>query len=146
MTYPFPEGNVGWQPKDIIALLCTKMSPDDWRPITGAAVLWCESWGSPRAIGKVIWKPGQPDHLSIDLGLFQLNSYWWPGRPRPEVCFDPFKAYELVWPVLTRNKTWSYDWTPWICYTGGYYKSHLNFARQGMIQYREIMGLPKGPF
>lgn len=162
MAYTFPafDGDrpTPWKPVDIIALLCQpgKMSPDDWRPITFAAVTMAESGGDPLAVGKVIWAPGKETHLSVDMGMFQLNSYYtlvtghYPGTIGPirqAEVFDPFTAWDYVWKLLNRGRTgWQYNMTPWTAYNNGSYDRHVTACYQGMLEYRTVMGLPKAPF
>jgi hypothetical protein len=145
-SYPFPAFGperplVWWKAADIIALLCTKMDVNDWRPITGCAVVIGESGGNPLAIGKPVWAPSSPAHLSLDLGMFQLNSYW--QTVIPPVAFNPWSAWEVAWKMLQVGRTgWSYNWSHWIAYTNLSYKRHLTTAYHGMQEYRQIMGLP----
>jgi hypothetical protein len=158
MAYTFPAGNVTWKPVDVIALMCQPgfMSPEDWRPITGCAVVSAESGGNPLALGKVIWSPGNVIHLSIDsLGMFQLESYWHTVTgPFPDVppitvadCFDPFKAWTQTWKVINKNRVgWNYNWTDWSTYVDGTYDKHVAASLAGMKAYRVAVGLPPGVF
>ena len=163
MTYPFPEFDgpdrpTFWRPADIIALLCRDgfMSPDDWRPITFAAVVMAESAGSPLATGTVIWAPGKVTHLSVDLGMFQLNSYYatvsghYPGSVGPITtaeCFNPFTAWDYTWLLLNKERTgWSYNMQPWVAWKTGAYDKYVTACYRGMLEYREVMDLGKGPF
>lgn len=158
MPYTFPEGNVVWEPVDIIALLCQPgyMSPDDWRPIDGCAIVLAESGGNPLALGRVVWNPGNPTHLTIDsLGMFQLLLYYhtvtgpYPDVPPISVadCFDPHKAWVQTWKTINKGrKGWHYNWTPWSAYTSGSYDKFLTPALLGMRAYRASQGLPPGPF
>lgn len=146
MAYTFPAGNVVWTPRDIAALLCTKMDPADWRPVTGIAVVLAESGGDPLATGRAVWNPTAPTHLSIDLGLFQLNSYYHTVTgPYPDVppitlaqAFDPFASWEQTWKVINKGRpdTWHYNWSPWTVYKTGIYDRFLDTARQGLLDYR----------
>jgi Lysozyme like domain len=157
MAYAFPAGNVIWKPMDIIALLCQPgfMSPDDWRPVTGCAVVMAESGGDPLATGPANWSPGNVAHLSIDLGIFQLNSYWhtvvdpFPDVPKITMadCFDPQKAMAQTWKVINKAKTgWNYNWTAWTAYQSGSYDKHVSASLAGMRAYRIAQSLPPGVF
>jgi hypothetical protein len=157
MAYTFPAGNVVWKPVDIIALLCQSgyMSPDDWRPVTGCAVVLAESGGDPLASSRANWNPGNVTHLSIDLGIFQLNSYWhtvvdpFPDVPKIPVadCFDPQKALAQTWKVINKGKTgWNYNWTAWSAYDNGSYDKHVSTALAGMKEYRINQKLGPGVF
>ena len=153
MTYPFPtDPKAIWTPRDICALLCSDgyMSPNDWRPITACAVVLGESGGNPLALGKLVYKPESPAHLSIDLGMFQINSYWqvandpYPTVPRISWAdtFDPRAAWAHTWRVINHTRTgWHYDWSKWVAYTSGAYDRHLGAARRGLNEYRDTLGL-----
>lgn len=155
--YTFPAGNVIWKPVDIIALLCQPqyMSPDDWRPITGCAVCLAESGGNPLETGIANWNPGHPTHLSIDLGGWQLNSYYhtvvdpFPDVPKITVqeCFDMQASMAQVWKVINKARpSWNYNWTSWTTFNTGAYDKHLSAALAGMKAYRSVMGLSVGVF
>ena len=158
MAYTFPAGNVVWEPVDIIALMCQPnyMSPDDWRPVTGCAIVLAESGGDPLALGRVVWNPGSPIHLTIDsLGMFQLLLYYhtvtgpFPDVPPISVadCFDPFKAWAQTWKTINKGrKGWNYNWDSWSGYTNGTYDKHVPAALAGMKAYRVDQGLPAAPF
>lgn len=161
MAWTFPAGNVVWKAEDIIALECQPgfMSPDDWRPVTFCAVTLGESGGNPLNTS-VNWSPavtGAPPvtHLSIDLGMFQLNSYWhtvvgpYPDVPPISIaqCLDPFTAWVQTWKVLNKQRTgWHYNMTPWHAFITGAYDKHISAALAGMKRYRSVSGLPPGVF
>lgn len=104
-----------------------------------------ESGGNPFAVGKPVWSPNSVAHLSVDLGMFQLNSHWQGATP--PMAFNPFTAYEKAWQMLNTNRDgWVYNYTPWIAYTNDTYKRHISAATQGMRNYRVAVGLPVGMF
>lgn len=157
MPWTFPAGNVVWKAEDIVALMCQPnfMSPEDWRPVTGCAVVLAESGGDPLATGRAVWNPGNVTHLSVDLGMFQLNSYWhtvvapFPDVPAIPVadCFDPQKAWAQTWKVINKGRTgWNYQWSAWTAYDNGSYDKHVSAALTGMKKYRSMSGLPPGVF
>jgi hypothetical protein len=157
MAYTFPAGNVVWKPIDIIALICQPgfMSPEDWRPVTACAIALAESGGDPLATGRAVWNPGNVTHLSVDLGIWQLNSYYhttvdpFPDVPKITVadCFDAQKATTQVWKVINKNKTgWNYNWTAWTTYNNGSYDKQIAAALAGMKAYRVNQALPPGVF
>lgn len=160
MPYTFPAGNVKHTPADIIAVLCQPgyMSPDDFRPITGCAVVLAESGGDPLATGRAVWNPGAPTHKSIDLGLFQLNSYYhtvtgpFPPTVGPITvadCFDVQLSWAQTWKVITRGRPadgWDYNWSAWTAFRTGAYDQWLDEAVAGMRAYRTAMALPTGRF
>lgn len=149
MAYTFPVGNVIWNPRDICALLCTKMDPLDNRPAIGCAVVLAESGGDPLATGRAIWNPGAPTHLSIDLGLFQLNSYYatvtghFPDVPPITIAqaFDPLAAWDYAWKLINKNRpdTWHYNWSSWAVWKSGAYDKHLANALAGLTAYRATL-------
>lgn len=158
MAWTFPAGNVVWKPEDIIALICQPgfMSPDDWRPVTFCAIVLAESGGDPLAIN-VNWNPGNPYHLSLDLGMFQLNSKDnidnppYPDVPKitAQVALDPQPAWAHTFKLLNKNKPgWNYNYSPWSAYNGGSYDKRVPDALTGMKKYRatSVPPLPPGPF
>jgi hypothetical protein len=155
--WTFPEVNVVWKPEDIIALVCQDgyMSPNDWRPITACAVCLAESAGYPLAVSKANWLPGTKSHLSVDVGLWQLNNYWQitvdPFPTVPKIAwadaFDPFKSWEHVWKLINVGRTgWNYNWSAWSSYNSGAYDKHVTTALNAMRLYRAKVGLPVAPF
>jgi hypothetical protein len=150
MTLPTDPKTI-WTPVQIIELLCTKMSPNDWRPVTACAVVLAESAGDPLAVGKLVYKPGSPAHLSLDLGIFQLNSYYQTVvNPYPTIepigwadCFNPVAAYEHVWKLITiERKGWNYDWSKWTTYITGAYDNYVSTAYKAMNEYRDtVLGI-----
>lgn len=157
MLYEFPSPNQVFTPTDIIALLCQDgfMSPNDWRPITGAAVCLAESGGDPLETGKAVWNPGAVTHLSVDIGIWQLNDYYnTVVDPYPTVlkisraeCFDPFRATQQTWQLINmERKGWNYNWNLWTAYKNGSYDKYVSAALGGMREYRDIMGLGLGVF
>ena len=154
--FPSPETRI-WIPEQVIALLCQPgfMSPDDWRPITGAAVVFSESGGMPLRCSDANWSPLTNYHLTLDLGMFQLNEYSnvdnepYPGLGKisRKECFDPFLSWNHVWKIINRTKTgWQYDWKLWTGYTSGAYDKHIRACLEGMRSYRTVMGLGQGVF
>lgn len=161
MSYTFPDQTVRplpWTARDITALVCqpTHMSPDDWRAVTFVAVVLAESGGDPLARGSVVWSPLSPAHLSIDLGMFQLNSYWqhtavdpFPSIMRITVaqCFDPFASWVQSWKLLNiARKGWGYNMSHWTVFDSGDYLKYVTPALNGMREYRAAMGLGVGVF
>jgi hypothetical protein len=148
MAYVFPGGNLVWKPIDIVALLCTKMASTDNRPAVGCAVILAESAGDPLATGRAIWNPGAPTHLSIDLGLFQLNSYYttvtghYPDVPPITLAatFDPIQSWDYAWKLLnkTRPDTWHYNWNAWTAFKSGTYDKFLPGSIAALEQYRVL--------
>jgi hypothetical protein len=163
-VWVFPLGNVVWKPEDIIALICqpTFMSPDDWRPVTFCAITLAESGGDPLALGKVIWAPDKPTHLTIDsFGMFQLLQYYqtmvdpFPDVPKitQQAAFDPHKAWPHCWKLMNKQRPgWSYNFSWWSASKSDDptkpppYDKHLAAAYQGMRVYRETMELGRGVF
>lgn len=148
MAYTFPAGNAIWTDVDVIALLCTKMSSADNRPATVLATVIGESGCNPLALGKVIWNPGKPTHLSFDIGLFQLNSYYHTVTgPYPDVppitfaaALDPMLAFEQAWKVMNKNRpdAYHYNLQPWTVYNTGAYDKYLQRALTALAAYRAL--------
>jgi hypothetical protein len=115
---------------------------NDSRLVTATAVVLAEAGGDPLATGRAVWNPGAPTHLSIDLGLFQLNSYYhtvtgpYPSVPPITVaqCFDPFASWDQAWQVLTRDRpdAFHWNWSQWTVYKTGAYDAHMKTAQAGV--------------
>lgn len=124
------------------------MPISDWRIVTATAIVLAESGGNPLIVSKPNWSPGKPTHLSIDMGLYQLNSFYQVlNNPYPSIpkipwqdVFDPFKAFEHVWKLITMKGGWAYDWSAWSAYTNGSYQKHVSAAYQGLTKYRAAAG------
>lgn len=157
--YPFPseDRDAFWSATDITALICSPgyMSPDDWRPITFCAVVLAESGGMPHIVSAPNWDPGAVTHLSVDLGLFQLNSYYnvevdpFPTLPAISIadCLTPLRSWQQAWALLNvDNDSWGYNMRWWSAYKEGTFVSRLPAALAGMRQYRQMMGLGSDPF
>lgn len=139
-----------WSAKDIAALVCTKMDVNDWRPVTAVSIALAESGGRPLAVSKLNWIPGAKAHLSVDLGLFQLNSYFnTVVNPYPDVpkiawvdALDPFKNWEQTWKLINKGRTgWSYNWNGWTTFSSGVYKNFTTTALAGVNGYRATLGM-----
>ncbi len=155
--YVFPESNVIWSARDVVALCCRPgfMSPDDWRAVTFTAIIRGESGFNPLAISKAIWAPDKPYHRSVDLGLVQLNSHWnvdndpYPDVPRVSVSdtLDPFVAFNQAWKMMNKQRVgWAYNWNAWVVFKTGAYDRYVFEALTGMREYRASMLLPVGVF
>lgn len=153
MPYTFPPGNVVWKPVDIIALLCQPglMSPDDWRPVYACAIALAESGGDPLIVSRANWNPGAPTHLSVDVGIWQLNSYYQtvvdPFPDVPKILFsdalDPFKSMTQTWKLINKGRTgWNYNWSAWSTFNTGSYDKRVAEALAGMKAYRLNQALP----
>lgn len=144
-NYPWPAGNIKWGPRDLAALMHQRIGLDS-RLDTAVAVVLAESGGDPLETGRAVWAPGQVTHLSVDLGMFQLNSYYhtvtgpYPTVPPITVaaCFDPKLAWNQAWEVLQRDRpdNFHWNWKPWTVYTSGAYDAHLASARGGVTSLR----------
>lgn len=65
-----------------------------WRVPTFIAIGWAESGGDTYALNLNV-KPDKIDHLSLDIGLWQINDYWWPKYARA-VTTDLFASAKAV--------------------------------------------------
>lgn len=101
----------------------------DWRSITVTAVIWAESGGYAWA-RPIINKPGEPDHLSVDRGICQFNSYWW-HHVADRIAYDPAFAIPTMVNAV-RTDGWSLDLRWWNTFTSGAYQQHVPAARQAV--------------
>ena len=92
---------------------------DTWHVVNATAVAWAESAGWTMAV-RINQRPGTESHLSMDLGLWQLNEHWNRRRDpsfSPLMAFTPEVAagvaYSLAQECARIYGTWRADWRWW---------------------------------
>ena len=105
---------------------------DYWSAVNFGAICWAESGGNAHATPVVV-NPDSPAHLSLDVGLMQLNTFWQQARfSNVAAALDPATNVRLavdlcLLPHSTNPdpKPWRPTWHWWAGYTSGNYKVHL---------------------
>lgn len=113
-----------------------------WACVTAVQVAWAESGLDPHAVN-VVDVPVRPDGSpnpafpSLDLGLFQINTYWWPALSvrdalTPETnAVHAYKMWagsfnaapERPWTVRIQKA-----WSLWVVYTTGAHRKYETVA------------------
>jgi len=75
-----------------------------YRIPTMIAIGQAESALDERAINLNTHDPQSPAYLSLDLGVWQINTYWWVDkRYRVQQLFDPTFNATVAWEVFTKS-------------------------------------------
>jgi hypothetical protein len=107
-----------------------------WQIITGTAVIGAESRFDAYAvnvIGERFRADGKPNpaYRSLDIGLFQVNTYWHPGFKIADLLDSDrnIAAARLIFlerweakPNLGWNAWTAYAWSAWVTYKNGLHK------------------------
>jgi hypothetical protein len=99
-----------------------------WSSITCLAVCWGES-GGDAYIRPVVLNPTSPAHLSLDIGLMQINTHWHPRHTIPQLL-DPAENMQFgIDLALLGQQPWKPNWTYWGAYKNGTYMRHHASAK-----------------
>lgn len=114
-----------------VAALCLNTGIGGWPTISAVAIAWAESGGNAYATNINDGDPTSVAYLSIDLGMWQTNSYWHP-EVKPREAFDPELQFPHVLRIAQRRTGQygyiSYNWTAWSTYNAGTYKKFITPA------------------
>jgi len=72
-----------------------------WRIPTFTAIGWAESGGDTYSLNLNV-KPDKIDHLSLDIGLWQINDFWWPKFTRKQTT-DLLESANCVYSMVGGN-------------------------------------------
>ena len=115
-----------------------------WSSITAVAIALAESAGNALAMPAVIHDPASPAYLSVDVGLWQMNSYWQQHRyTRISELLDPATNCRLAVDLaLTgrHNTPWRPDWSYWTAYKAGQAWEHIPRSRDAVNHVRAERG------
>lgn len=106
---------------DEIAVLVRDAGFTGDNAVIAIAVIWAESGGNAWAVN-INSTPGKT-YGSIDLGLVQWNSYWWPYIT-PAKAMDPVFAVKKFFEV-TKGTNFLY----WNAYVNKSYLRFMDYAR-----------------
>lgn len=95
--------------------------------VTALAVIWAESGGNGWAVN-VNSLPGRPADGSLDLGICQFNTYWWPAQK----ANDLMKA-EYSIPLFYRASKYGTYFGYWAAFVYGYHLKFMDFARAALF-------------
>ena len=114
-----------------------------WSSITCLALCWAESGGDAFARPVVI-NESSPAHLSLDVGLMQMNTHWQPHHKLPDLLTPQYNVTAGVSLALfDGSPPWSPNWGWWSAHKNGSWKQHLGPARHAINRVRAIHG--EGP-
>ena len=108
---------------ELARLVCRPGWAWPYAAVTAMAVALAESGGDPHAV-HVVDRPDSPAHLSLDLGLWQINTWWHAEVPIAE-ALDPETAVAHAQRISTNGRSWS----PWAAWKSGAYRRHLPRAQ-----------------
>lgn len=95
--------------------------------VTALAVIWAESGGNAWAVN-INSAPGKPTDGSMDLGLCQFNTYWWPYQR----ANDLMKA-EYSIPLMYRASRQGTAFYYWAAFVYGYHVKFMDYARAALF-------------
>lgn len=98
-----------------------------WSAVTCLSVCWGES-GGDAYVRPVVLNPTSPAHLSLDIGLMQINTHWHPRHTIPQLL-DPATNIRIgISLALLGAQPWKPNWTYWGAFKNDTYKRHLSAA------------------
>lgn len=95
--------------------------------VTALAVLWAESGGNAWAVN-VNSAPGKPTDGSLDLGIAQFNTYWWPWQR----ANDLMKIEHSIPLFYRASKNGTY-FGYWNAYVNKYHLKFMDYARAALF-------------
>ena len=125
-------GGTRYTPVEIAEVALTVFDPD-WNAINAVAVALAESGGWSRAIHLVDEDEESRAFLSLDLGLWQVNTFWHPTLAIDE-SLRPEVQVVYVAQIAKRREAWGYSWELWTTWRTGAYHDHLPAARAAVNQ------------
>lgn len=127
-----------WSPDEIAALVGGEIDLD-WNAVNAVAVALAESGGFEHAVNLVDHDPAAVTYLSLDVGLFQVNTYW---HDLPlAASLTPERQVKYVLQLAKRRDGWGYDWSLWTTWKTGAAKRFLGEARHAVNRVRAARGL-----
>jgi hypothetical protein len=80
-----------------IAQLAADAGFQTWQVVRMTSICLAESAGNAYAVN-VVHNPTSPAHRSLDIGLWQINTHWWPGSILERL--DPAGNARMAWEVF----------------------------------------------
>lgn len=125
---------------DEVAVICLESGMRGWPTVTAISIAWAESGGNAYAVNINDGNPDNQAYLSMDLGLWQTNTFWHPEIPIAE-AFTPVNQIIHVRRIAERTESWSwiaYDWSAWNTYKA---KLHQKFTAPAVTAVRNAGGV-----
>lgn len=114
-----------------IAEIVLEQLPADWNAISCVAIALAESGGWTKAVNVVDHDPDARAFNSLDLGLWQTNTYWHPAV-QSQQAFDPHSQMRYVAEISKKPNAWSRNWSLWTTYKTGAHRPFLGRARHAI--------------
>jgi len=118
-----PDASAGAAPADLCAKVALRAGFGGDRLVTAVAVGMGESSCRPDAQNSNGPTKGCPNG-SVDRGLWQINSCWHPSVSK-SCAYDAQCNANAAYRISARGT----NFKPWVAYTNGSYRNHLNAAR-----------------
>lgn len=112
---------------DEVAELLIEEGAEGWTVVTMGGIVVAESGRNAYAVN-VNHSPDKPSHRSIDVGLFQINSFFNP-RHKIRDLFDPRYNTRVALRVLADAGGPPSGYRRWNAYQAGLHVPHLAEAR-----------------
>lgn len=100
-----------------------------WLAIDFIAIALAESGGNAHAVHVVDRDPASKAYLSLDLGMWQINTYWWPTVSIAD-SLTPEKQWVHVRTLSKHSDRWGYKLDLWTTWTNGRAYDFLSVARK----------------
>jgi len=112
---------------DDVARLLVAEGATGWTVVTMGAICAAESGRDAYAVN-VNHAPGQPWHRSLDVGLFQINTYWNPIQKIVELL-DPRYNTALALAILYDAGGPPTGYMRWKAFTSGTFRPYMPECR-----------------
>lgn len=117
----------------------------EWQGINCIAVALGESGGYEAAIHLNDSNPTAASYLSLDLGMWQINTFYYP-QFSAKTLFTPALQLKLAVVPIAQPPAgkWAFNWNPWLTWSKGYARltKYQAPARTALNQVRAERGLP----
>ena len=125
-----------WTPEEMADIVCPVMEAPDWNAINCVAIGLAESGGYEWATNLVDHNPDASAFLSLDLGIWQTNTFWHPNLGIRD-AYTPEVQIVYVEKIAKKEGEWGYDWSLWVTWKNGAYKQFLGAAREAVNAWRQ---------
>jgi len=112
---------------DDVARLLVKEGATGWAVVTMGAIAAAES-GRDAYNLSVVHAPGKAWHRSVDQGLYQVSSFWFPAHRQIDLV-DPVYCTRVALDILDDAGGPGDGYTRWNVYESGAYKPFVSECR-----------------
>ena len=127
-----------WTAEEIAELVAHHMDLD-WHAVNCVAIALAESGGYEHATNLVDDDPDAMAYLSLDIGMWQVNTYWHPDLTIRN-SYTPETQIVYVERLAKKKDEWGYDWDLWVTWKNGAAQDRLGEARNAVNHVRELQG------